>query len=121
MKIAVTGGAGLVGRFFVEDALAHGDTPEVLSRHAPPDGAFSAPVAHRPFALGDRPALSGVDVLIHCAFSHVPGRYRGGEGDDPDGFVRANLDGTVALFEAASASGVPCLVFLSTRAVYGWL
>jgi len=119
MKIAITGGAGLVGRFFVEDALAHGDTPEVLGRHAPAPGFFSAPVAHQPYALGDRPNLAGYDVVIHCAFSHVPGLYRGGEGDDPGGFVRDNLDGTLALFESAKQSGVKRLFFLSTRAVYG--
>lgn len=119
MKIAVTGGAGLVGRFFVEDALARGDTPVVLGRHAPAPGFFSAPVAHQPYALGDRPNLAAYDAVIHCAFSHVPGLYRGGEGDDPGGFIRDNLDGTIALFESAKQSGVPRLFFLSTRAVYG--
>ena len=119
MKLAITGGAGLVGRFLMEEALAAGDDVILLSRLAPAPGFFSAPVTHRPFALGDRPDLSGVDAVIHCAFSHIPGRYRGGEGDDPDGFTRANLDGSIALFEAAKASGVPRLLFLSTRAVYG--
>ncbi|MHC0053083.1 NAD-dependent epimerase/dehydratase family protein [Actibacterium sp. D379-3] len=119
MKLAITGGAGLVGRFLVEEALAAGDAVTLLSRHAPAPGFFSAPVPHRSFALGDRPDLDGIDAVIHCAFSHVPGRYRGGEGDDPDGFIRANLDGSTALFEAAKASGVGRVLFLSSRAVYG--
>lgn len=119
MKLAVTGGAGLVGRFIVEDALARGDSVSVLCRQAPAPGFFSGPVTHVPYTLGDRPALSGFDAVIHCAFSHVPGRYRGGEGDDPNGFVRANLDGSVALFEAAKADAVSRVLFLSTRAVYG--
>ncbi|TCP63333.1 nucleoside-diphosphate-sugar epimerase [Rhodovulum bhavnagarense] len=119
MSLAVTGATGLVGRFFVEEALARNEPVTVLTRRTPPPGFFSAPVAHRPYSLGDRPDLTGHDTLIHCAFAHVPGRYRGGEGDDPKGFVRANLDGSIALFEAARASGLRRVLFLSSRAVYG--
>ncbi|MBQ2259787.1 MAG: NAD(P)-dependent oxidoreductase [Loktanella sp.] len=104
MKIAVTGGTGLVGRFVVEEARAAGDDVMVLSR---PD-----------YSLGDRPALDGCDALIHCAFQHTPGRYRGGEADDPAGFTRANLDGSITLFETAKAAGVARVIFLSSRAVY---
>lgn len=119
MRVAITGGTGLVGRFIVEEALAAGDQPTLLTRKAPMPGFFSGPVAHVPYALGDAPDLSGQDVLIHCAFAHVPGRYRGGEGDEPAGFVHANLDGSIALFQAARAAGVRRVIFLSSRAVYG--
>ncbi len=105
MKIALTGSTGLVGRFIAGEIRAAGDDLLPLSR---PD-----------YSLGDAPDLSGCDALIHCAFSHVPGRYRGGEGDDPEGFRRANLDGSLRLFEAARAAGVGRVLFLSTRAVYG--
>ncbi|ANB34936.1 nucleoside-diphosphate-sugar epimerase [Rhodovulum sulfidophilum] len=119
MSLAVTGATGLVGRFFVEEALAAGEPVTVLGRTPPPPGFFSAPTGFRPYALGDRPDLSGIDALIHCAFSHLPGRYRGGEGSDPEGFTRANLDGSVALFETARAAGTGTVLFLSSRAVYG--
>lgn len=119
MSLAVTGATGFVGRFVVEEALAAGEPVIVLTRRPPPPGFFSGPVAHRPYALGDRPDLDGVEALVHTAFAHVPGRYRGGEGDDPEGFLRANLEGSVALFEAARASGVRQLLFLSSRAIYG--
>lgn len=118
MKIAVTGATGLLGRFFVEEALAAGDSVTVYGS-APAPGFFSAPVSHHPWRLGNRLDLAGQDALIHCAFYHVAGQYRGGEGDDPEGFTRANLDGTLALFEAAKAQGVWRVLFLSTRAVYG--
>ncbi|WP_372893436.1 NAD-dependent epimerase/dehydratase family protein, partial [Rhodosalinus sp.] len=68
---------------------------------------------------GPPPALDGVDALIHAGFSHEPGRYRGGEGDDPEGFLSANRDGTLRLFEAAAGAGVRRVIFLSSRAVYG--
>lgn len=104
MKIAITGGTGQVGQFFVD--AAKNDDVTLLGRDLP-------------FRLGDRPDLNGFDLLIHCAFVHVAGRYRGGEGDDPAGFIRANLHGSIALFEAAKSCGVPRTVFLSSRAVYG--
>ncbi len=117
---AVTGGTGQVGRFIVEDLLAAEEEVVVLSRTRQPDPPFSRPVAVRPFLL-DRAAetdLRGVDRLVHCAFDHVPGRYRGGEGGDPEGFRRRNVDGSLRLFEAARTAGVAAAVFLSSRAVY---
>ncbi len=106
MRVAITGASGLVGRFVVGWASAAGHEVQNLSRV-------------NGYSLGDRPDLTGVDLLIHSAFSHISGRYRGGEGNDPEGFTRTNLDGSVALFEAAKTSGVKRVVFLSSRAVYG--
>ncbi len=67
-----------------------------------------------------RPGLfDGVDGFVHAAFHHVPGKFRGGEGDDPETFRRLNVDGSLALFAAARKAGVERAVFLSSRAVYG--
>src|SRR5690606_15011137 len=57
--------------------------------------------------------------FVHAAFDHVPGRYRGGEGEDPASFRHRNLNGSVALFEAAKVAGIRRTVFLSSRAAYG--
>jgi len=122
MKALVSGGAGLVGRYIVETLLNSGYEVVTAGRTAPADGLFSAPVGFRPLTL--HPGVNhdglfdGVDVFVHAAFDHLPGRYRGGEGDDPEAFRRRNLDGTVALFEAARQAGVRRAVFLSSRAVY---
>jgi UDP-glucose 4-epimerase len=62
--------------------------------------------------------FEGIDFFIHAAFDHLPGRYRGGEGDDPERFRRINLDGSIRLFEAARHAGVKRVIFLSSRAVY---
>ncbi len=112
MRLVLTGGTGLVGHFLLAEALAAGDRVTLLGRTPHPA------CAHMPWSL-DTPApdLSGHDALIHCAFDHVPGRYRGGEGDDPAGFTARNLDGTRRLFDAAAAAGLTQIVFLSSRAV----
>ncbi|TPW32695.1 NAD-dependent epimerase/dehydratase family protein [Pararhizobium mangrovi] len=122
MRVLVTGGAGHVGRFVVEHLLAEGHAVVAAGRALPEPG-FSRPVEfHRltldPYHLAPA-ALAGTTHLVHAAFAHVPGRYRGGEGDDPAGFSRANRDGSRALFEAAKAAGIRSAVFLSSRAVYG--
>ncbi|WP_425248548.1 NAD-dependent epimerase/dehydratase family protein [Chelativorans salis] len=119
----VSGGTGYVGRFIVEALLAAGHTVAVLGRSAPAEGFFSAPVEFRPLSLEPAtisPALlRSADYFVHAAFDHVPGRYRGGEGEDPEVFRRRNLEGTAALFAAATDAGVRRAVFLSSRAVYG--
>lgn len=123
MKVLVTGGTGYAGRFIVEALLAAGHAVSVSGRSQPGENFFSAPVD---FLSGDldpdnaSPALfEGCDAFVHAAFHHVAGRFRGGEGDDPEMFRRLNIDGSLALFAAAKKAGVARAVFLSTRAVYG--
>jgi len=119
MRLAVTGGGGFVGRFIVAEALAAGDAVTVLGRAPPAPGLFAATPEFLPFELAEAPPpLAGFDAVVHAAFDHLPGLYRGGEGDDAPGFLRRNLDGSVRLFEAARKASVPRLVFLSSRAVY---
>lgn len=113
MHLLITGSTGLVGRFIVDRFLAEGWQVTNLSR------ARSPGLAHIPFALGDKADLPVADLLAHCAFDHIPGHYRGGEGDDPEGFRTRNLNGSIALFEASKAAGIANVAFLSSRAVYG--
>lgn len=113
MHIAITGGTGFVGGFITAAALRAGHQVTLLSRR-PPE---TTGTRFRRWQLGEAPDLTGVDALIHAAFSHVPGRYRGGEGGDPAGFLRANRDGSLRLFDAARAAGVGVVLHLSSRAV----
>ena len=111
MKIALTGGRGIAGHAILQNLATHDVT--LFGR---------TPVAdhdHHAWSLTDAaPDLSGFDALIHTAFHHLPGKYRGGEGDDPQGFVAANLDGTLRLFDAAAKHGLSHVIFLSSRAVF---
>ncbi|MBX4938408.1 NAD-dependent epimerase/dehydratase family protein [Rhizobium binae] len=123
MKVLVSGGTGLVGRYVVEELLTAGYHVIVGGRRAPHPRLFSSPVEFASLSLD--PDKDQIDIFndayffVHAAFSHIPGRYRGGEGDDPKTFHRLNLDGTVRLFEAARRAGTRRCVFLSSRAVYG--
>lgn len=123
MKIIVSGGTGQVGRFVVQDLLAAGHDVRVMTRSALPIGSLPRGVGVVTGSLDpdlDQSDLfDGMDGFVHAALDHLPGRYRGGEGDDPNGFRRRNLDGSVALFEAARRAGVHRVVFLSSRAAYG--
>jgi len=116
MRIAVTGASGQVGHWIAAGLLEAGHEVVALGRHP----SRHAQAEHRPFDLGGPPPdLSRCEALVHAALSHAPGRYRGGEGDDPDGFVRLNAEGTARLFAAARSAGVGRALFLSSRAVYG--
>lgn len=114
MRVALTGATGFVGPFVHARLLRDGHEVTVLGRR-PVAGA-----RHLPFTLGGTvPDLAGCDAVIHLALDHLPGRYRGGEGSDPEGFRARNLDGTQRLFDAAKAARLERVVFLSSRAVYG--
>jgi nucleoside-diphosphate-sugar epimerase len=121
--VFISGGTGYVGRFIVEAMLAAGYRVTVMGQTEPPPGFFSDDLR---FVRGDLepghagPALFGdATAFVHAAFHHAPGKYRGGEGSDPETFRRLNLEGTLALFAAAKRAGVQRAVLLSSRAVYG--
>lgn len=106
MKIALTGASGLVGQF--------------LSKSLTQAGHSVTPLSRPHFDLAQTPPpLDGFDALVHAGFAHVPGKYRGGEGDDPDGFRKLNVDGSLALLGRARSDGVGTIAFLSSRAIYG--
>ncbi|WEZ82602.1 NAD(P)-dependent oxidoreductase [Rhizobium sp. 32-5/1] len=122
-RVLVSGGTGLVGSFIVEHLLTNGYKVTVGGRTPPSLNAFSKPVSFVPLHLDPEAdqieAFDNIYYFVHAAFDHLPGKYRGGEGDDPKGFQAKNLDGTVRLFEAAKDAGVRRTCFLSSRAAYG--
>ncbi|MGY5779034.1 NAD-dependent epimerase/dehydratase family protein [Rhizobium sp. LEGMi135b] len=123
MKVLISGGTGLVGRYIAEELLSAGYKVAIGGRNPPAPGLFSHPVSFVPLSLdpaeNQSRAFDDAYFFVHAAFSHVAGRYRSGEGDDPENFRHLNLDGTVKLFETARKSGIRRCIFLSSRAVYG--
>jgi nucleoside-diphosphate-sugar epimerase len=125
MRVLVSGGTGLVGRYIVEALLDAGYAVLVGGRTRPQPDLFSKPVEFVPLSLDPEIdqiyTFTGADFFVHAAFDHVPDKYRGGEGDDPQRFTRMNLNGTIKLFETARRAGLRRAVFLSSRAVYDGL
>lgn len=125
MKVLVSGGTGLVGRYVVDGLLEAGYQVIVGGRVPPAENLFPKQVRFVPLSLDPGPdqieAFDDAYFFVHAAFDHLPGKYRGGEGHDPARFRRLNLDGTVKLFETARRAGVRRTVFLSSRAVYDGL
>ena len=118
--LGVTGGTGFVGRTLIATARAAGHKVHALTRR--PQKAVRG-VRWIEGAL-DRPAslaqlAEGVDAIIHVA----------GVVNAPDraGFRAGNVEGTLAMVEAAKAAGVRRFVHVSSLAArepelsdYGW-
>jgi nucleoside-diphosphate-sugar epimerase len=123
VRVAVTGASGYVGRFIVAELLAHGVEVRAWARASTDRSGFPGTLdwveggLRQPNSIG--PLLRGVDAVVHAAFEHRPGRYRGGEGEDLEGFLAANLSGSLTLMRRAREAGVGRFVFISSRAVYG--
>ena len=123
MLVAVTGATGIVGRFVVDRLAAEGAEIRTLIRPTSNRRELPPGVEWVVGGMTDSPSLAdlveGADAVVHCAYEHIPGRYRGGEGDDLPGFWRANLQGGVELMHKARDAGVNRLVLMSSRAVFG--
>lgn len=121
--VAITGATGIVGRFVVERLAREGSGIRALVRPTSDRRELPPGVEWVVGGMTDSSALSdlveGANAVVHCAYEHVPGRYRGGEGDDLPGFWRANLQGSLELMQKAVQAGVTRLVLMSSRAVFG--
>ena len=122
MKIAVTGATGIVGRFVTDYLAAHGHSIVALARSTSQRSGFVTTPRWIEGDVEDEHALvlllQDTDALVHCAFSHIPGRYRGGEGDDVAGFWRANFGASARLLRLARQASLQRVVLLSSRAVF---
>ena len=127
MKIAVTGGTGTVGRFVIDFLAKQSHELVVATRQSVvPEGFGVESVRdHLRWFIGDMedPAfasnfLQSCDALVHCGFAHLPGKYRGGEGENPSRFWQQNFVSSVRLLDAARELGVRRIVLLSSRAVF---
>jgi nucleoside-diphosphate-sugar epimerase len=109
LTCAITGANGYVGGVIADAFRVHGWNVVELGRKptARAAGMF------RPFSLNeplDAQALSGIKVLVHCAYDFSP--------IDKGGIQRSNVDGTLALFRSASAAGVGRIIFISSMSAF---
>ncbi len=120
--VAVTGATGYVGRFVTAELQRHGVAVRALARPNSDRGGFAAPLEWVTGDLRSTSALSAlvedVDAIVHLAYEHVPGRFRGGEGAHLTDWLDANVNGSLRLLVAAQEARVSQFVFLSSRAVF---
>ena len=109
MTLAVTGATGFVGRTLLEEAAKQGLEVRALTRRKQ---AKVPGVEWVEGDLHDRKALARL-VRKAEAVIHVAGVVNA---HDPMGFHLGNVEGTLALVEAAVAAGAPRLVFVSSLA-----
>jgi dihydroflavonol-4-reductase len=120
MRVAVTGGAGLVGRAVVKRLRDRGDAVVALVRDPAKAGhlaALGAELVQDDLSdvtrMTDR--IRGTDGAVHAA-----GSYRVGvpEAERP-AMWDANVGTTTRFLDAAIAAGVPRVIYVSTVNVYG--
>jgi nucleoside-diphosphate-sugar epimerase len=109
VTLAVTGATGFVGQAMLEEAARQGLEVRALTRGKQ---AKTAGVEWVAGDLHDRKALMRL-VRNAEAVIHVAGVVNT---HDPRGFHLGNVEGTLALVEAALAAGVPRFVFVSSLA-----
>jgi nucleoside-diphosphate-sugar epimerase len=126
MRIAVTGATGFLGRYVVRHLAGAGHRLRCWYRPSSDRSGFegvAGAVEWLPGGLGDAAAtaalVGGADAVVHAALEWPrQGGFRSGGRDDLLGFLQANLTGSLQLFHAAHAAGVPRFVFISTCAVH---
>jgi UDP-glucose 4-epimerase len=117
MKIAVTGGSGLVGRAIVRRLAQHHDVVNVDLSDPGPAGVALSSVAYVAADILDLErlsrAISGSEAIVHAAA--IPGPSFGSAED----IQNVNVEGTRNVALAAGKAGVRRIVFISSESVLG--
>ena len=125
MRVAVTGATGLLAEFLLPKLLEDHYEVHALRRTDKRGAEKFRPNDRLRWFQGDlmdlaslRELTTDCDAVVHAAFEHLPGRYRGGEGDDPARFKTVNLRQTEAFLKMLQGTRVKRTVFISSRAVF---
>ncbi|WP_327270708.1 NAD(P)-dependent oxidoreductase [Streptomyces sp. NBC_01218] len=109
--VLLTGAAGGLGTLMRELLPAYGYELRLLDLH-PIEGEPDAIVADLADREALREAVRGVDAIIHLAGISLESSF--------EKILRANIEGTHHLYEAAREEGVRRIVFASSNHAIGW-
>jgi UDP-glucose 4-epimerase len=116
-RVLVTGGAGFIGSFVVDQLRAAGHEAVIFDIHPSPHHGRG----EIPTVIGDvldprsvRRALRGCDAVAHLAAAADVGEVAA----DPQAAEGLNSRGTLNVLEAARAEDVPRVIYASTIWVY---
>ncbi|WP_371581146.1 NAD-dependent epimerase/dehydratase family protein [Streptomyces sp. NBC_01314] len=109
--VLLTGAAGGLGTLMRDLLPAHGYELRLLDL-LPVEGAPDAITADLADKEALREAVRGVDAIIHLAGISLEASF--------EKILKANIEGTYNLYEAALAEGVPRIVFASSNHAVGF-
>ena len=113
MRVVVTGGAGLLGRYLLPELQAQGHEVTVCDL-VPPKGQCRF-LRVDMLKMGDLNwAFSGAEVVVHLAA--IPNPFH----DSPDKVFAVNMHGTYNVLEAAVRAGVRRVVLASSDSAIGF-
>jgi nucleoside-diphosphate-sugar epimerase len=127
MLIAVTGGTGFLGRYVVRHLAEQGHRLRCWYRPMSDRTGLedvAGAVQWLPGHLRDEGSMTalvrGADAVVHAAleWQRNPQQRRSANIGGLEGFLEANLLGSLRLFQAARSAGVARFVFVSTCAVH---
>lgn len=111
MKVGVTGAAGFIGPYLLDQLRKRGHEPVAFVRNTPAPGGFES----RPLditASGIDGAFEGLDAIIHGA-AYIPVAYR--DADQARLCYEVNALGTLNVLRAAAARKLQKAVVLSSN------
>ncbi|MFT3663416.1 NAD-dependent epimerase/dehydratase family protein [Piscinibacter sp.] len=112
-RVLVTGAAGLLGRFVVDELLSRGHQVRGFDRRAG-KADIEWQVADVTDPAEVRKAVKGMEAVLHIAA--VPNIWSG----DGQTIMRVNTLGTYTVLDAAEAEGIGRIVFCSSDSVAGY-
>jgi nucleoside-diphosphate-sugar epimerase len=126
MRIAITGATGFLGRHLLRQFAAAGHRLRCWYRAGSDRSGLedcSRAIEWLPGELGDSAAVqalvNGVDAVLHAGLARPVGTgFTASARSDILAFAERNVLGSLQLFQAAFAAGVPRFVFISTCAVH---
>jgi nucleoside-diphosphate-sugar epimerase/phosphohistidine swiveling domain-containing protein len=114
VRIAVTGASGVLGRGLAARLLTQGHAVVGIARQRPESWSSAADfvVADIRDSAAVQRAVTGADVVAHCAWARSPG---------PDDRIsrQVNIEGTLNVLDAMAETGAGRIVFASSAHVYG--
>ena len=123
MKTILTGGSGFIGSHMADLLVAEGHDVVVIDNHSTGRRENLAHVADKVAIeeadIGERGSwvkrFEGADWVIHlAALADVVPSIQ-----NPDGYFRANVDGTFNVLQASRAAGIKRFVYAASSSCYG--